>query len=85
MGQLAHTLQPLPRNFTQFDWMMDKPDNRFFRSIQHGRKWTAMPAWAKLPTSDEGLTEQEIYEIIDYLRTFTYTYPKEIIVEGSGH
>jgi mono/diheme cytochrome c family protein len=80
-GHLKHSLMPPPRNFTIFEWMMDKSDNRLFRSIQHGRKWTAMPAWAETPGEPGGLSEQEMWEIVDYLRTFNYTYPRDIIIE----
>jgi mono/diheme cytochrome c family protein len=64
---LARHLNPLPRNFTDFAWMADKPDSRFFTSITQGRTWTAMPAWGGT------ISEADRWILIHYLRTFTYT------------
>lgn len=81
-GFLHQPLNPKPRNFTEFTWMMDKTDNRLYRSIQQGRKWTAMPGWSRLPTRPDGLTQGEIYVIVDYLRAWTYTTEHDIIVDS---
>lgn len=64
---LARHLEPMPRNFNEFAWMADKPDQRLFTSISEGRTWTAMPAWSGV------LSEADRWILVNYLRTFTYT------------
>ncbi len=44
-GNLARTLEPKPRNFTDFGWMADKSPSHLFYSITFGRRYTAMLAW----------------------------------------
>jgi len=76
-GNLAHGLDPKPRNFNDFHWMSDKNSERLFRSISNGRDWTAMPPWK------ETLTEDERWHIIQYLWTFVYQHPDKEVANHS--
>lgn len=65
-GFNGERLEPRPRNFTLFEWSTDKTNQRWFESIQYGRVGTGMPAWEHVITPDV------TWQIIEYLRTFTY-------------
>ncbi|HET6386224.1 MAG TPA: c-type cytochrome [Armatimonadota bacterium] len=71
-GNLANSINPPPRAFNDFGWMVDKTDQRFYISISDGRPPAAMPAWK------EELSPTQRIEIINYIRAFTYNYPANI-------
>jgi mono/diheme cytochrome c family protein len=71
-GNLSGDLNPRPRRFTDFPWMVDKTDQRLYISISDGRPPSAMPAWK------EALSPTQRIRIINYLRQFTYRYPADI-------
>jgi mono/diheme cytochrome c family protein len=57
--QLMHSFNPpVPRFFKHAP---DMPDNQNFLVIQHGLRWTAMPAW------DKTLTEQQMWQVTTFL------------------
>jgi mono/diheme cytochrome c family protein len=49
---------PVPAFFTDAP---DMPDNQNFYIIQHGIRWTGMPAWGK------SLTEPQIWQVVTFL------------------
>ena len=71
-GNLAEGINPPPRRFVDFAWMVDKTDQRLYISISDGRPPSAMPAWKGL------LSPTQRIQIIQYLRQFTYRYPADI-------
>jgi mono/diheme cytochrome c family protein len=71
-GNLSVDLNPTPRRFTDFAWMVDKTDQRLYVSISDGRPPSAMPAWKAL------LSPTQRIQIINYLRAFTYKYPENL-------
>ena len=71
-GNLAGALNPKPRAFIDFGWMVDKTDQRLYISISDGRPPSAMPAWKA------ALSPTQRIQIINYLRQFTYKYPEDI-------
>lgn len=71
-GNLSNDLNPTPRRFTDFAWMVDKTDQRFYISIQDGRPPSAMPSWKG------ALSPTQMIQIINYLRTFDYIYPEDL-------
>ncbi len=71
-GNLSNDLNPMPRRFTDFAWMVDKTDQRFYISLQDGRPPSAMPSWKG------ALSPTQMIQIINYLRTFDYNYPEDL-------
>ena len=71
-GNLSGNLNPSPRRFTDFTWMVDKTDQRLYISISDGRPPSAMPAWKST------LSPTQRIHIINYLRAFTYKYPVDL-------
>ena len=65
-GRLARGLEPAPRNFTCEETMKSLSDGQLFWVIKNGSKGTAMPAH-KFSMSDK-----DIWQIIHYLKGFTY-------------
>ncbi len=60
---VSRLLEPRPRNFTDPVEMARVSDDRIYRAIKDGRPGTAMAQWAQV------LSEIEIGELIDYIRT----------------
>jgi len=65
-GLMSAEMDPKPRDFTDAVVMSRISDATMFYNIRNGIKGTAMPAW--------GLTDTQIGDVIDYVRTFAYDY-----------
>jgi len=65
-GPEGHGFEPKPRNFSIFEWSTDKSNERWFTSIRNGRVATGMPPWEVV------LTENDMWQIVEYLRTYSY-------------
>jgi len=61
-GFMAGGLNPKPRNFTDLKVMGRISDMSMYSAIKHGIPGTAMPSW--------GLTDEQIYDVISYIKTF---------------
>lgn len=76
-GPAAKFMEPKPRNFTTAHfilrttpWMSLPTDGDLFDIITHGAKTTSMPAWERLP-------EQERWQVMHYIKTFSERFKKE--------
>ena len=61
-GEKAPSLSPRPGSLVSAATSA-KSDRELLRTIQHGKPRTAMPAWKDI------LTEEEIVEVLQYLRS----------------
>ena len=70
-GNLAGQYEPRPRNFTCKEMMAEIPDGQLFWIIQNGSPRAAMPpsTGAGMPSS-KNLTDEEIWQLVHYVRTF---------------
>jgi mono/diheme cytochrome c family protein len=59
-------MEPPPRNLTDWVWMSTRTDRELFRNIKEGVRWSAMPPWKDV------LTDQQIWEVLDYIRSLHY-------------
>jgi len=75
-GPLGGGLIPPPRNFTCGTTMKDIPDGQLFWIIKHGSPGTAMVGFSGQ------LTDEEIWTVIHYLRTFAGSHGPR---GGMGH
>ena len=64
-GPNSLDIQPRPRNLRNADFMSSISDRRLFESILYGVQGTAMPPWV-----DYGLTQKEVGDLVNYLRSF---------------
>ncbi|MGE0885910.1 MAG: c-type cytochrome [Blastocatellales bacterium] len=64
-GPNSIDILPRPRNLRNADFMNSISDRRLFESILYGVQGTAMPSWI-----DYGLTQKEVGDVINYLRSF---------------
>jgi sulfur oxidation c-type cytochrome SoxX len=64
-GPNSLDIQPRPRNLRNADFMNSISDRRLFESILYGVQGTAMPPWV-----DYGLTQKEVGDLVNYLRSF---------------
>ena len=64
LGKIAKGMTPNPRNFTCKDMMKDIPDGQLFWIIQNGSKGTTMMGY-------KGLKEEQIWQLIAYIRKFS--------------
>jgi mono/diheme cytochrome c family protein len=71
-GNLVPDINPRPRVFVEFGWMVDKTDQRLYISISDGRPPSAMPGWKTI------LSPTQRIQIINYIRQFTYKHPEDI-------
>ena len=65
-GLMAAEMDPKPRDFTNIVKMSRISDATMFYNIRNGIPGSAMPAW--------GLTDTQIGDVIDYIRTFAYDH-----------
>lgn len=65
-GPNSPDILPRPRNLRNADFMNSISDRRLFESILYGVQGTAMPPWI-----DYGLTQKEVGDVINYLRSFS--------------
>jgi mono/diheme cytochrome c family protein len=52
---------PAPQFMNGMDEMPDMPENQNFYILQHGIRWTAMPAWKST------LTDQQLWQLVTFL------------------
>ncbi|MCC7492563.1 MAG: cytochrome c [Fimbriimonadaceae bacterium] len=70
-GFLAPTMQPLPRNLTDFPtWGIHRSDQEIYDNIWYGVHWSAMPPWRGT------LQPQEVWQIVDFIRAQQYAPPE---------
>ncbi len=65
MGMMSPGLNPPPRNFLCFDTMKNISDGQMFWIIRNGSSGTGMVAY-------KSLSDEQIWQIILYLRTLTH-------------
>lgn len=69
-GFLAPTMQPLPRNLSDFaHWGIYRSDDEIFHNIAYGVHWSGMPPWRQV------LADEDIYKIVDFIRALQYELP----------
>ncbi len=79
-----HFLNPQPRNFTLGVFKSRTTpsgalprDEDLFRTVTRGiRKGQIMPAWGD-PANGHGLTEQDRWDLVDFIKTFSDRFQKE--------
>lgn len=64
-GPNSTDIQPRPRNLRNADFLNSVSDRRLFESILYGVQGSAMPPWV-----DYGLTQKEVGDLVNYLRSF---------------
>jgi mono/diheme cytochrome c family protein len=72
---LADTLNPPPPQF--MNDMPDMPENHNFYILQHGIRWTAMPAWKNV------FSEQQTWQLVTFLSHMNNLPPsvKQVFLE----
>lgn len=71
-GFLAPTMQPKPRNLTDWEeWGNLRTDREIWENIWYGVHWSAMPPWRNV------LTEDQIWMAVDFVRSQQYEQPAE--------
>ncbi len=69
-GFLSPTMQPKPRNLGDYKfWGALRTDQDMFDNIWYGVHWSAMPPWRGT------LTEEEVWQLVDYVRSLHYVAP----------
>jgi Tol biopolymer transport system component/mono/diheme cytochrome c family protein len=68
-GPAAAGINPRPADFTQHMVLGKHTDGQVFLWIKNGYPNTAMPAW------DKRLTDEQIWQLVNYLRTFGQAAP----------
>jgi mono/diheme cytochrome c family protein len=64
-GPNSLDITPRPRNLRNADFLNSVSDRRLFEAILYGVQGTAMPPWV-----DYGLTQKDVGDLINYLRSF---------------
>jgi mono/diheme cytochrome c family protein len=64
-GPNSLDILPRPRNLRNADFLKSVNDRRLFESILYGVQGTAMPPWI-----DYGLSQKEVGDLVNYLRSF---------------
>ena len=72
---VGRLLTPHPRNFADPVEMARVSVDRMYHTIKEGRPWTAMPVWEYV------LTETQIGDVIDYVRSFALPQAAKLSVE----
>lgn len=67
-GPAAAGLDPRPADFTDARFMAARSSQQLFGAITNGVADTAMPAWK------DALSEEERWDVVDYIWTFMYEY-----------
>ena len=63
-GEIAENLEQQPANFTDHEFMASRSDEELFNVITNGKN--SMPVWGEV------LSEDQRWQVIAFLRTFTY-------------
>lgn len=66
-GINSKNLDPLPRDFTDLEYMSDRTDQQLFDIIQGGGPAVAMSVY--MPPFGKTLSEQQIWNLVAYIRT----------------
>lgn len=70
-GFLSPTMMPMPRNLGDWHaWGMQRTDQEIFNNIYYGVHWSAMPPWRGV------LTEEQIWTLVDFIRSLQYELPE---------
>lgn len=71
-GPLAHSLEPIPANFSRFERFYDRTDDQLWDHIANGIKWEGMPNFlGKLDKSKNVKFDREyIWKLVQYVRQF---------------
>ena len=86
-GPSAGLLRPWPRDFTSAKYKIRSTetgsvptDEDLIQSVRQGLYATAMPAWARI------LSDDEIYEVVEYLKTLSpqFAEPSRPVTVGAG-
>ena len=74
-GPLHKSLNPVPANFTMFQRLYTRSDNRLHKEITHGIPWTAMPAWHNRIDFNQNykFDEEVIWKLVTYVRQFGFS------------
>ena len=72
---VGHLVTPHPRNFVDPVEMARVTVDRLYHTIKEGRPGTAMPAWGEV------LSETQIGDVIDYVRSFALPQAAKLSVE----
>jgi mono/diheme cytochrome c family protein len=67
-GPNSLDISPRPRNLRNSAFIENAPDRRLFESVMYGVEGTAMPSWM-----DYGLSQNEVGDIINYIRSLNET------------
>ncbi len=78
-GNLHKSLYPPPANFTMFERLYTRTDEKLFNEITYGIPWTAMPAWKDRYDFDKKIkfNEQMIWNLVRYVRQFSHAQSKD--------
>lgn len=78
-GSLHYFLNPPPANFTQFDRLYERTDEKLFEEITNGIPWTAMPPWKDRVDKDKDFVFDDNFrwELVKYVRHFGYTIQED--------
>lgn len=84
-GSLHYWLNPPPANFTQFDRLYERTDEKLFDEISNGIPWTAMPPWANRHDKDKHFDFDEDFrwELVKYVRQFGYVTEADALKDKS--
>lgn len=74
-GPLAHSLEPVPANFSQFRRFYDREDKVLWDHIANGIKWEGMPNFLGKEDKAKNVKfdEQYIWKLVQYVRNFQET------------
>lgn len=74
-GPLAHALEPVPANFSQFRRFYDRTDDTLYDHIANGIKWEGMPNFLGKEDKAKNVKfdEDYIWKLVQYVRNFHET------------
>jgi len=74
-GPLAHALEPVPANFSQYNRFYDRTDDTLYDHIANGIKWEGMPNFLGKEDKAKNLKFDEAYiwKLVQYVRNFHET------------
>ena len=78
-GNLHKSLYPPPANFTMFQRLYTRTDEKLFNEIRYGIPWTAMPAWKDRYDFDKKIkfNDEMIWKLVRYVRQFGHAQEKD--------
>ena len=83
-GNLHKSLYPPPANFTMFERLYTRSDEKLYNEIKYGIPWTAMPAWKDRFDFDKKIkfNDQMIWKLVRYVRQFAHTQGQDRLDKG---